>query len=125
MKKIVLASMALVCFGAAQPCFADDSDAASEFSAFSALSLVAIPVVPTFVAGEQTVRAGRKLIRLVDASGKALCELTSDALDEVDKTLDESDAPRVNAGKKQIPIVVRKDYVEMSQPVEQHEKSDK
>jgi hypothetical protein len=120
MKNIVSASLVLACFVAVQPCFASaDSDVASELSATPVLSTLAVSECTCELSTNAVSGAGRKLVKLVDATGKAIGELTMDTLDVEGKLLDESDAPRVTIDKKEIPLVVRGDYVEMSQPIQQ------
>jgi len=94
-----------------QPCFADDSDKAQENSGYASCSLVAAPVY--FGAGTASAAAegAKQIIKLVDQSGKAIGELTTESIDEISTVQDASDAPKVTLDKKQIPMVVRGDYV--------------
>jgi len=101
-----------------QPCFADDSDKAQENSGYAAYSLVAAPVY--FGAGTASAAAAgaKQIVKLVDKSGTAIGELTSETIDEASTITDTSDAPKVTLDKKQIPMVVRGDYVQMNEKVQ-------
>jgi hypothetical protein len=118
MKSLISASLALAFLTVAQPSFANnDSDQGSELSAVSALAAIAVPVAAVGAAGYSVAETGTQLVKVVDASGKAIGELTVDVLDDACKDLDDSDAPHATAHKKEIPLVVRKDYVEMNEKV--------
>jgi len=119
MKNILSASLVLACF-AAQPSFAaNDSDVASELSATPILAGLAVSECICELSTHAVGSAGRRMVKLVDASGNSIGELTSAVLDVKGERLDQSYAPRVTVDKKEIPLVVRRDYVEMSQPVQQ------
>lgn len=110
---VVLAS--LISF--VPPCFAsNDSDQAQEMSGYSAISAIAAPAVFSDATASAAVAGTKQIVRLVDKGGKAIGELTSDAIDNFG-TIDDSDAPKVTVDKKQIPLVVRGDYVEMNEKV--------
>ncbi len=114
-----LASLMLVSLVSfVQPCFADDSDKAQENSAGGAYSLAAAPVYFGAGTASAAVAGTKQIIRLVDNSGKAIGELTSESIDEASTITDTSDAPKVTLNKKQIPMIVRGDYVQMNEKVQ-------
>lgn len=101
-----------------QPCLADDSDKAQENSGAAAYSLSAAPVYFAEGSTYAASAGAKRVVKLVDKTGKAIGELTSDAIDEVINGPDNSDAPKVTLEKKQIPMVVRGDYVQMNEKVQ-------
>ena len=122
MKSILGAALALAIFCAAPPSFAntDPSDQASALGACAALCSVATPVLLSGAAVYASVGASDGLVRIVDATGKGLSELTTATLDVA------ADAAFgcppggacATACKKQIPLVVRRDYLELNEKVQ-------
>jgi hypothetical protein len=142
MKSTTAVSFSLVLLLFAQPCFAKSNDpsatAASELFGLSALSLVATPVLLTagtgYMAGAVLEKTGEamsevgkstgEIIKLVGSGGEALSELTSEAIETAFEAADT--APDVATGdsevkveinKKEIPLKVRKDYLQMNEKV--------
>jgi hypothetical protein len=135
MKTTIAASFSLAVLLFAQPSFAksnDQSDTrASELFGMSALSVVAAPVLLTAGTGcligsviDKTVdgaavvgQSAGRIVKLVGESGEALSELTSETIATAsDVTIGDSDV-KVEVGKKQIPLNVRKDYLQLNQKV--------
>lgn len=114
-------SMALFCCVMVQPCFAADS--AADYSDAAVLSGCAAPALISAAGVCLTLGAGHQIVKIVDAAGNGLSELTVDgfniataALDALDRASFDSDA-RVTVRKKDIPLVVRKDYLELNEKV--------
>ena len=113
-----LAGLALLALFLAPPCMAeiDASDGNSDYSECAVLASVATPVLLGVSATGLAVGTGHQLVRLVDFSGEVLSELTCDGIDIISKAGDDS-APKVTVAKKVIPLVVRKDYLQLNEKV--------
>ncbi|HEY9719611.1 MAG TPA: hypothetical protein V6C69_19180 [Trichormus sp.] len=117
--RIFVASLALVSLATiVQPCFADDSDKAQDNSGTAAYSLAAAPVYFAEGSAYAASAGAKRIVKLVDKTGKAIGELTSDTIDEVKTGPDASDTPKVTLDQKQIPLAVRGDYVQMNEKVQ-------
>lgn len=130
MKPFILAGLAFL--NLVQPAFAETepSGDASTMTKYAALASIAAPVLVT--AAGVSVAAGTpgQVVRIVDGTGQGLSELTASALDAA---LDSSTAVALDAAsalvepvpsvvtvgikKRTIPLVVRKDYLELNQKV--------
>lgn len=139
MKSTIVASFSLALLLFAQPSFAKTNDpsatTASELFGVTALSAVATPVLLTASTGyvigtlaeaavEATVdgvsQAGKatgKIVKLVGESGEALSELTGDALEIASDCATGDSELKVEINKKEIPLKVRKDYLQLNQKV--------
>ncbi len=118
MKSYVVASFGLAVLLCSPAAFADPSDDASGALGCAGLSVVAVPICLGAAASYATAGASEGLVTIVDKGGGALSELTSDVLDDMDEsTCCDSTAPRVQVNKKEIPLAVRKDYLELNQKV--------
>jgi hypothetical protein len=117
--RILSAGLTLVSLLAlVQPCLADDSDKAQDNSGTAAYSLAAAPVYFAEGSAYAASAGAKRIVKLVDNTGKAIGELTSNAIDEVSTIPDTSDTPKVTLDKKQIPLTVRGDYVQMNEKVQ-------
>jgi hypothetical protein len=117
MKRTILlaAALAAICV---QPSWADGRESQNSADAL-ALSTLAVAITPAIIgtAGYFAAREGGKsIIRLVDKTGQEIGELTEDAFNEA-ANISEATAPRAQYGTKEIPLVVRKEYVEMNEKV--------
>ncbi|MDZ4835562.1 MAG: hypothetical protein SGJ27_17445 [Candidatus Melainabacteria bacterium] len=139
MKSTIAASFSLAILLFAQPSYAknyDPSDTtASEILGLTALSVVATPVLLTVGTGylvgtaiEATVDAtghgvaavGKttgNIVKLVGSGGEALSELTSETLDTASDIATDDSQLKVEINKKEIPLTVRKDYLQLNQKV--------
>lgn len=123
MKRFIALTLVLLSAGAAMPIsHAGDLTEASGVAAAGGLSMVAAPLL--LVGGTAAVAsgAGVGIIKLVGNGGESMTELTLDALRYVDKaTITEVTCRKpcyvdvtINNTKKEIPLVVRKEYVQMN-----------
>lgn len=116
--RVSLLSLAALTF--LQPCFAntDPSGDTSAMSELAALAGIATPVMASGSGACLAVGTAHQIVKLVDASGKELSNLTSDGFEIIAENLlyDPSEV-HVKANKKEIPLVVRKDYLELNQEV--------
>lgn len=127
LKRMSAALLAVLSVSAAMPVsYAGDLTEASEVATIGGLSMVAAPLllVGGTAAGASAATAG--IVRLVGAGGESMAELTLDALDHIGDNLSDvhhHHAPctvniTVNNTKKEIPLVVRKEYVQMNQKID-------
>ncbi len=119
MKFSFLAGLCLAALICVNPCFAgnDPSDSA-DLSDAALLSGVATPALVSAAGVCLTLGVAHQVVRLVDAGGNGLSELTADGFDIAAQALEsESDCARVEAHKKVIPLVVRKDYLQLNEKV--------
>jgi hypothetical protein len=133
MKQILIASVLLASILAGSASYAEDNSdqKASEISGNAALDAISIPVclcaVATLSGIATAVGTGHQLIKLVDAAGNGLSELTADGLLQIDNALTPdhrvSGEKKVSAyykatfKKKEIPLLVRPEYVELNEKV--------
>lgn len=120
MKFAVVASLSLAVLICANPCFAkDDPLANASFAAGCAgLSAVAVPVFLTQASVNAVGSASEGIVTIVDKGGEGLSELTLETLDDLNEaTSSDANAPRVQVNKKEIPLAVRKDYLQLNQKV--------
>ena len=145
MKRAIAASLLLACFFVGAPCFADTDPSggdASELSELSCLSAIATPILLYGAVAAGTESTAERIVKITSATGEGLSELTSDVIDDAsDSSVTASDsnrtrassdvtisnsgatssvsgtAPSLTVKKKQIPLVVRKDYLELNQRV--------
>ncbi len=121
MKSIVRLGLSIAVLACIQPSFASTDPSADNSAALDYAALTSV-ATPMFLAGSGvclTVGAAHQIVKLVDSSGNALSDLTCDGFDLVTKNsvLNSSDI-YVTANKKEIPLVVRKDYLELNQEVQ-------
>ncbi len=124
MKRTVAALLAAAALFALVPAEAadDPSGDASGLTAYAGLASIATPVLASAAATALTVAGGKQVVRIVDAAVCGLTDLTVDVIDSVNTTESSSDNEStvvVHTGKQQktIPLVVRKDYLELNQAV--------
>ncbi len=122
MKRTVAALLAAAALFASTPAEAadDPSGDASGLTAYAGLASIATPVLASAAATALTVAGGKHVVRIVDAAGRGLTDLTTDVIETIDATGSSSDKEStvvVHTGKqeKTIPLVVRKDYLELNQ----------
>jgi hypothetical protein len=117
MKAILLAGTMLAVLSCPSALANDDpSEQASALGACGALSAIATPVMITGSGVCLAAGTANGLVKVVDSAGKGLAELTFESFEAV---LSSSyDTPnRVTIKKKEIPLVVRKDYLELNEKV--------
>jgi hypothetical protein len=120
MRAMIVAGLLLAVLSSPFPSFAKDdpSDEACNLGACAVLSAAAIPVLIGASGVCLTVGTGESLVRFVDSAGKGLSELTVDSFESASHSLCDHDCPqRVTIKKKEIPLVVRKDYLELNEKV--------
>ncbi len=139
MKSTIAASFSLVILLFAQPSFAKTNDpsatTASELFGWTALAAVATPVLLTASTGymigtvveaavdgvsevgKATVRTTGQIVKLVGEGGESLSELTDDALTTASDVATGDSEVKVEINKKDIPLKVRKDYLQLNQKV--------
>jgi hypothetical protein len=133
MKQILIASVLLASTLAGSASFADENSdqKASETSGNAALDAISIPAclcaITTSVGIATAVGTGHQLIKLVDAAGNGLSQLTADGLLQIDNALTPdyrvsgekkaSSHYKATFNKKEIPLLVRPDYVELNEQV--------
>lgn len=135
MKSTIAASFSLAILLFAQPSFANNNDpsatTASELSGWTALAAVATPVLLTASAGymvgtvaeaavdgvSEVGKATGKIVKLVGESGQSLSELTGDAIETASDCATGDSEVKVEVHKKEIPLKVRKDYLQLNQKV--------
>lgn len=120
MKRTVAALLAAAALFALTPAEAadDPSGDASGLTAYAGLASIATPVLASAAATALTVAGGKQVVRIVDAAGRGLTDLTTDVIETIDATGSSSDSTVVvHTGKREktIPLVVRKDYLELNQ----------
>ncbi len=121
MKLPIITGMALVVSFLVQPAHAegDASGALSTLSEETALSAMATPVLISLTGACLAVGASDGLVKLVDGTGEKLSELTTEGFNILaDSAVFSETSPRVTVNKKEIPLVVRNDYLQLNQKVE-------
>jgi hypothetical protein len=129
MKTLFAASLSLAVLLLAQPSFAanDPSTDTSDALGNSALVSIAIPVFAVAGTAYAATQLTDNVVKIVGAGGKGLAELTTGALEEVSDSavsagtstlsaIDSSEV-KVEINKKKIPLVVRKDYLQLNEKV--------
>lgn len=120
MKRIVTALLAAAALCSLTPAEAAIDDAVNTASGVAATTGI-VSIATPILAGDISVAGGKQVVRIVDATGRGLTELTSDVLDTVSEavplTSESTVAVHVGKTQKTIPLVVRKDYLELNQPV--------
>src|SRR5262249_25063577 len=111
--------LAILCSTSASFANNDPSDQASALGACAALCSAATPIALGASAAYASEGASDALVKIVDASGKGLSELTSATFGlAIDALVYEPNAVRTTASKREIPLVVRRDYLELNEPVQ-------
>lgn len=136
MKSTIAASFSLAILLFAQPSFAKTNDpsatTASELFGLTALSAIATPVLLTASAGymvgaaidvakdgiSEAGKATGHIVKFVGESGESLAELTFDTIDTASDLATGDSELKVEINKKEIPLKVRKDYLQLNQKVE-------
>ena len=121
MKPSILSSLALAVSFLAQPAYAegDASGTLSTLSEETALSAIATPVFVSAAGTCLAIGASEELVKLVDKSGQKLTELTTEGFNTLaDSAIFSDSTVRVTANKKEIPLVVRKNYLQLNQKVD-------
>jgi hypothetical protein len=123
MKRMIGASLCLAVLCCVSPAMADTdpSAEASNLAGCAALSAVAAPVMLGAAAVTGTSAAAEGLVKIVDGTGKGLSDLTEASLETVDtasEVISDPSEVQVTVNKKQIPLVVRKDYLELNEKVQ-------
>lgn len=122
MKRTAVAAFLMVAISLVQPGYAatDPSADASNLTGDAALASLATPVLATQAGSAATVAGVDQVVRIVDATGKGLSELTEAAFDLATDAASELSSVRVKVykNKKEIPLAVRKDYLELNEKVQ-------
>jgi len=124
MKPILRVSLSLAVLCSVTPCFAnnDPSDQASALGTCAALCSAATPITLGASGVCASVGTSDALVKIVDAAGQGLSELTDSALDlALYALVSEPNVVRTTVNKKEIPLVVRRDYLELNERVKTNE----
>lgn len=121
MKRTTVAAFAIVAMSLMQPGFAatEPSTDASNLTGDAALASIATPVLAAQAGSAAAVAGVDQIVRIVDAAGKGLAELTEETFALATDVADDLSSVRVRLykHKKEIPLVVRKDYLELNEKV--------